>query len=319
MKHFFAYALAFLLFFFSQVAIGQDADDDSAIERIPIWDGVVAGFDADYEHKPMVQLDPERVGEITNGTISVFPAAKPNKNRASVMIFPGGGYRLLADLKEGDRVAKFLAGEGFTCFVVRYRVSKSNEKPFQFPGPLYDARQAMRYVRANAEKYDIDPEKIGVMGFSAGGHLASMAMTRYEDELDGEVVDEAMSEIGLRPAFGVLIYPVTTMVGPAAHGGSKRALFGESPSEEELIAASPERRLTAESPPMFLVHTEFDPVNSLGTLELAIAAKKAEVGCELHLYPTGGHGYGMGRKGDTEETNPVIAWPELLVKFLKRQ
>lgn len=311
--------LALLLICFSQISVAQELDDADSIERFPIWEGQVAGFDPDFDHQPMVQLDPERVGEVTRGTISVFPAAKPNKNRASILIFPGGGYRLLADLKEGDRVAKFLADQGFTCFVVRYRVSKSNDKAFQFPGPLYDARQAMRHVRANAEKYGIDPDKIGVMGFSAGGHLASMVMTRFEDEFDGEIVDEAMREVSLRPAFGVLIYPVTTMMGEAAHRGSRRALFGDSSSEEDLIAASPERRLTKDSPPMFLVHTEFDPVSSLGTLELAIAAKKAEVGCELHLYPMGDHGYGMGRKGQSEMTSPVNAWPELLVKFLKRQ
>ena len=312
MKTLLTISLACFILSVSQPAIGQESEEAPQIERIPIWDGQVPGFDADFEHQPMVQLDPERVGEITNGTISIFPAAEPNKNHVSVLIFPGGGYRLLADLKEGDRVATYLAEQGFTCFVVRYRVSRTNERPFQFPGPLYDARQAMRYVRANAEKYDIDPDKIGVMGFSAGGHLASMAMTRYADELEGELVDPETSDISLRPAFGVLIYPVTTMVGPAAHGGSKRVLFGDSPSEEELIAASPERRLTEESPPMFLLHTEFDPVvSSLGTLELAIAAKKANVDCELHLYPMAGHGYGMGRKGETEKANPVNAWPEL--------
>ncbi len=317
MKNSLFYALSMLLT--ASFVFAQEPDNPEPSEQIPLWDGQVAGFPADYEHKAMLQLDAEHVSEVTNGTISVFPAANPNENRASVVIFPGGAYRVLADLKEGDRVAAYLAEQGFTCFVVRYRVSKENAKPFMFPGPLYDARQAIRFLKSNAEKYDIDPDKLGVMGFSAGGHLASMAMTRYDDELEGEIIDGLLDDVSLRPAFGALIYPVATMMGPAAHGTSRKVLFGDSPSEEELAAASPAMRLHEGSPSMFLVHTEFDPVNSLPTLELAVAAKKAKVGCELHIYPTGDHGYGMGRAGETEMTNPVNAWPDLLVKFLKRQ
>jgi acetyl esterase/lipase len=298
------------------IVIGAEAQSQQVLQ---VWSGSVPGFPEDFEHKAPVRVDSERITEVSQATISVFRASEPNENHASVVIFPGGGYRILADLKEGDRVASFLAEQGFTSFVVRYRVSKSDDKAFQFPGPLYDARQAIRYLKTNAEEFDIDPDKLGVMGFSAGGHLASMAATRDQDEIEGELIPDEMTDVDLRPAFAALIYPVATMAGPSAHGGSKRALFGDSPSEEELIAASADRRMSETSPPLFLIHTEFDPVDSAATLRLALAAKEAKVKCELHLYPTGGHGYGMKRPEDTELTNPVIAWPELMVKFLKRQ
>lgn len=326
MKNFWCAALSLLICQLSVAVMAQKVDKSLGVdrpepsERISLWEGPVPGFAEDFQHQEMVQLDAEHVSEVTRDTISVFPAAKPHENRASVVIFPGGAYRVLADLKEGDRVAAYLAEQGFTCFVVRYRVSKEfGREAFQFPGPLYDARQAIRFLKANAEKFNIDPDKLGVMGFSAGGHLASMAMTRYQDELEGEMVSETAKDMSLRPAFGALIYPVATMVGAEAHGTSRKVLFGDSPSEKELEAASAAFRLDADSPSMFLVHTEFDPVSSLATLELAVAARKAKVGCELHIYPMSDHGYGMGRKNRTEQDSPVNAWPELLVKFLKRQ
>ncbi|MEJ6571440.1 MAG: alpha/beta hydrolase [Akkermansiaceae bacterium] len=282
----------------------------TSAQTIQLWPDGTPGFSKDYVHKPFVQQDPERISEISQPFMRISPADPSKATGHGLLIFPGGGYSILADKKEGDRVAKFFASKGISSFVVCYRVSrKGGEKGYQFPGPLLDARQAMRYVRKNAAKYKIDPSKVGVIGFSAGGHLSSMFGTRYNDQLDGDPV----SDISVKPAFTAMIYPVVSAIEPYSHGCTRKIL-GKNPSDQEKIAISAERLITKDTPPMFLVHNQFDGVKSLNSIALAEAATKAKAHCELHLYPAKAHGFGMGIKGK----DLAADWPNLLVKFIKR-
>lgn len=282
----------------------------SHADPIPLWPDKVPGFSETYKHKPYVQVDPERISETSRAFMRVFPADPAKATGHGLLIFPGGGYNILADKKEGDRVARFFASKGITSFVVCYRVSKSTrDKAYQFPGPLLDARQAMRHVRKNAAQFKIDPHKVGVIGFSAGGHLASMVGTRYHDTLEGDPV----SDISVKPAFTAMIYPVISAIEPYAHGCTRKIL-GNNPTEQEKIALSAERLITKDTPPMFLVHNQFDPVKSLNSINLAAAATRAKVPCELHLYPAREHGFGMGTPGK----DLAADWPVMLDKFIKR-
>lgn len=281
---------------------------------IPLWPDGVPGFAEGFKHQPFVQVDPQRITETSQPFVRIFPADPSKATGHGLLIFPGGGYSILADKKEGDNVARHFAAKGIACFVVCYRVSKKHADPgYRFPGPLLDARQAIRYVRKNAETFKIDPKKVGVIGFSAGGHLASMCATRYNDTLAGDPA----SDISVRPAFAALIYPVVSMIEPYSHQGSRNNLLGKKVPKKELIEASAERRVTRDSPPLFLVHNQFDPVSSQNSLMLALAATKVKTHCELHLYPANSHGFGMGKSGDDEISQPAMVWPSLLEKFIQ--
>jgi len=285
-------------------------------QTIPLWPDGVAGFAEGYQHQAFVQVDPQRITETSQAFMRVFPADPAKATGHGLLVFPGGGYSILSDQKEGNDVARYFASKGITCFVVCYRVSKKHaDADYRFPGPLLDARQALRYVKINAKALHVNAGKIGVIGFSAGGHLAGMCATRYEDKLAGDPI----SDISVRPAFAALIYPVVSMIEPNTHRGSRNNLLGKNPSKEEMIAASTERRLSKDTPPLFIVHNQFDPVTSQNSLLLALAATKAKVPCELHLYPAGDHGFGMGKPGDTEKNQPAMLWPSLLEKFIKRR
>ena len=246
----------------------------------------------------------------------VFQADPTKATGQALLIFPGGGYSILADKKEGDDIARYFAEKGVTCFVVCYRVSKKHTHPgYRFPGPLLDARQAMRYVKTHAKQFNINAKKIGVIGFSAGGHLAGMVATTYNDKL----AEDPLSDISVRPAFAALIYPVVSMIEPNTHAGSRKNLLGNNPTKQRMITTSIERRVTRNTPPLFIVHNQFDVVTSQNSLLLALAATKAKTPCELHLYPAKPHGFGMGRPNDTEKNQPAMLWPELLEKFMLRQ
>ncbi len=279
-------------------------------EKVELWSGQVPGFPADYQHQAHTQQDPEHITEVSKPFLRVFPAMGRPTGQA-IIIFPGGGYRVLADLKEGDRVGAYYAARGITCFVVRYRVTRGNHPGFRFPGPLLDARQGIRLAKQSAEKFGFDPKKVGVIGFSAGGHLASMCATLFDEKFEGE----PDSDISPRPAFAGLIYPVTSLISKTGHGGSRVALMGKSATEKELQAVSPELQIKSGYPPLFLAQTQFDFVNSNDTLTLAQAAMAAKVPCETHIFPGKDHGFGMGRKGST---GPETTWPELFEAFLKR-
>ena len=239
-------------------------------------------------------------------TAHLPPPGKPA--RASVVVCPGGGYGHLAVDHEGRQVAEWLNGLGIAAFVLRYR----HGKPHRHPEPLMDAQRALARVRHDAAKWELDPDRIGILGFSAGGHLASSAGTLFH-EGDPEAEDP-LDRVSCRPDFMILVYPVITLEGEAAHRGSRRNLLGDDPAPELIERLSTHRQVTKRTPPTFLVHATDDrgvPVEN--TLLFYRALVKAGVPAELHVFPKGGHGFGLGKKGSS-----AAAWPGLCARWLKR-
>lgn len=231
--------------------------------------------------------------------ITVYQPAPGTATGAAFIVLPGGGYRGRA-AHEGEPIARWLNSVGVTAFVARYRVS-----PYRHPAPLSDALRAIRYVRAHARAWGLDG-RVGILGFSAGGHLASTAATQFA-EADAAAADP-VERVSSRPDLAVLIYPVITFTEDAwVHKGSRTNLLGADATPDRMAAMSSERRVTASTPPVFLVHTTGDtgvpPENSLLFVQ---AMRKAGVALELHLYEGGRHGFGLG-----EKDGPIGTWPML--------
>lgn len=254
--------------------------------QISLWPSEVPGEETP-KAKPVVQIDQkgviERLLVVTNPMLEVYQPPKPNGS--AILIFPGGGYNRLAIKKEGYEIAEWLSKLGYTAFVLQYRVPDKQE------GALMDAQRAIRIVRSKAKAYNINPDKIGVLGFSAGGSLAARAATSYEDQTY-PLVDE-MDSLSSKPNFSVLIYPAYLDQG-------------------ENNSITPELRVTEETAPMFLfVAADDTHANSSLVMTQELRAKNVLV--ELHVVPKGQHGYGM-RKG-----NPAAeAWPALVESWLKK-
>lgn len=227
--------------------------------------------------------------DISRPTIAVYKPAKQDPKRTAVIIFPGGGYRGVSILKEGYNVARAFNEMGVTAFVVKYRTPSDRHMKDKRTGPLQDAQQAIATVRRDAAKYQIDPARIGIMGFSAGGHLAATAGTLFKSPVLSQ-----WRSADVRPDFLMLIYPVITFVDPSVHSGSRKMLLGETPSQADMQRFSPHLAVSDETPPTFLIHAADDqtvPVaNSIRFFE-ALEARK--IPAELMIYPAGGHGYGL--------------------------
>lgn len=231
-------------------------------------------------------------------TITPFPAPKETATGAAIVIFPGGGYARLSDVKEGSDVAKWLNTLGISAFVVKYRLGMR----YHQPNPLLDAARAVRTVRARANEWNIDTNRIGILGFSAGGHLASTLGTHFDA---GKPDDkDEIERVSSRPNVMVLLYPVITM-GEFTHTGSKKNLLGENPTPDLIKQYSNEFNITKDTPPTFLVHTMTDagvPVEN--SMMFSAALRKAGVPFELHLYERGPHGFGLA------SNDPVLSsWP----------
>lgn len=229
--------------------------------------------------------------------------AKNRKYDGAVVIFPGGGYAMRAD-HEGKGYAEFLNENGIDAFVCQYRVS-----PDRFPYPLLDARRAVRYVRYHAKEYGINPEKIGVMGSSAGGNLAALVST-YREKIEHENIDE-IDNADYLPSFQILCYPVITLSDLSyAHVGSAMNLMGENMRLAKEL--SPELIADEKTPKAFIWHTFADDcVPVLNSLEYAKTLKNINVPCELHIFPEGRHGLGLA----SEEPH-TAQWSNLLLKWL---
>ena len=247
----------------------------------------------------------ESMPGVPEPTLTAFSPPPGAANGASVVVCPGGGYVVLAD-HEAAPVARWLATLGVTAFLLRYRLSPAARHPHM----LEDAARAVRTVRANASAWDLDPARIGVLGFSAGGHLCSMLATHF-DAGDPEAPD-AVERVSCRPDLAVLVYPVITLQDPHGHSWCRQCLLGESPDPAQVAFLSSETQVTPETPPMFLVHTADDDVPCQHSLLMASALSAARVPFELHLYEKGGHGYGLA------ETDPILrAWPARCADWLR--
>ena len=236
------------------------------------------------------------ISKISRPTITVYQPANSLANGTAVIIFPGGGYWIEAAVHEGSDVAKKFAEMGVTAFVVKYRIPNSAWMVNTEIGPLQDAQQAIKTVRENAVKWNINPGRIGVLGFSAGGHLAATTGTHFK-----KVLIPNANNTSLRPDFMILIYPVISFMPGIGHQGSAAQLIGNNATLEKKAEYSNELLVTAETPASFLVHSSNDDgVSPMNSIEFYNALIKNKVPAELHLYQSGGHGFGLYIKNSKE-------------------
>ncbi|HRZ98546.1 MAG TPA: alpha/beta hydrolase [Paludibacter sp.] len=246
---------------------------------------------------PESYRDPEFIVNISEPRMIAFPAAKEKACGAAVLICPGGGYSGVSQIKEGSEFAKWFNEMGVSAFVLYYRMPNGHHEI-----PLKDAQTAFQIIRNRAKERNISKKKIGIMGFSAGGHLASTVGTHFKNSKQ-------------RPAFMILGYPVVTMNKELTHGGSRNNLLGKNPSEELVKLYSNELQVTKKTPPTFMVHaTDDGAVPIANSQQLLKALQDKKVSAELQIFEKGGHGFGMRKKGI-----PADNWPELLKKWLKTQ
>jgi acetyl esterase/lipase len=270
-----------------------------AADPIPLWPGGTPGgkgLEADMTKpsdglvagKPVIRL-----GNVDNPAITVFSPPVGKNTGAAVVVCPGGGYQILAYDLEGTEVCDWLNSIGITGVLLKYRVpTRPRQKAYE--APLQDAQRALRLVRSHAGEWKIDPNRIGILGFSAGGHLSAVTACQF-DKRTYEPVDAADS-LSCRPDFAVLIYPA----------------YLTQKDRREIV--SPELTVTSNTPPTFLVQTEDDPVQVESSLYYFLALKNAHVPAELHVFPKGGHGYGL-----RASTNSVTTWPKLAEQWMHSQ
>jgi acetyl esterase/lipase len=247
-------------------------------------------------------------GDQDTPTVTVYPALDGTRTGTAILIAPGGSYRMLALNHEGRQFANFFNGMNVTAFVLKYRLGPRYHHPIE----LGDVQRAIRWVRAHSDEYGFRPDRVGLMGFSAGGHLASSAGTHFDDgKLDAP---DPIDRLSCRPDFLILAYPVITMLPPHAHEGSVANLLGENPSPELRKQLSNERNVTARTPPTFLLSTSEDTVVAPeNTVEFYLALRMAGVPAEMHVFEKGPHGVGL----DLE--NPGLGiWPLLLTNWLRQ-
>src|SRR5579883_2619975 len=245
--------------------------------------------------------------DIDKPTLTPYLLAPGRGAGTAVVVCPGGGYSHLAMDHEGDQVARWLNSLGVAAFVLKYRLGPKYHHPVE----LGDAQRAIRTVRARAEAYRVMPDRVGIMGFSAGGHLASTAATHFDggNAMAADPIDRA----SIRPDFAVLCYPVISFTTPYVHRGSLRALLGDNPDPKLVELLSNELQVTAQTPPTFLFHTTEDktvPVEN--SVLFYMALRKAGVPAEMHIYERGPHGVGLA---PTDEA--LSSWPGRLADWLR--
>lgn len=283
--------------FFSAGAMAQ--------KSFPLYNGEIPGALKSSDEESVDANG--HVGKISRPTVTVFksPTAKPNG--AAVIIFPGGGYWINAIQHEGFDVAKRFNDAGITAFVVKYRIPNDKTMSNRETGPLQDAQQALHVIRKRASEWNINPDKVGIMGFSAGGHLASTAGTHFS-----KAINPALKSSNLRPAFMILVYPVISFIDRVGHMGSREQLIGKSPTEEKIHAYSNELQITSQTPPTFLVHaSDDDVVISENSVRFYQGLIKNKVQGELHIYERGGHGFGMNNPTTKDE------WMDRCLNWMK--
>jgi acetyl esterase/lipase len=291
-----------LLFLFSLICMAYMTN---AQNTIPLYSGPIPGAlpSTNKEKSDTAADGMVRISRISLPTMSIHLPEKSKATGTAVIIFPGGGYRINAIKHEGWDVAKYLAENGIAAFVVKYRLPDSLTMIDPAAGPLQDAQQAISLVRRNAKAYGINPHKIGVMGFSAGGHLASTASTHFRF---------AANPTSVRPDFSILIYPVISFMDSICHKGSREKLIGKTPSEENIKKFSAELQVYDKTPPAFLAHAKDDkavPYSNAVVYSEALLENKVPV--ELVLVEKGGHGFGMTNKQSD------VQWPPKLLEWMK--
>lgn len=245
--------------------------------------------------------------DIDKPTLTLYIADAAHRTNTAIVVCPGGGYRNLAMDHEGDQIARFFNSVGISAFVLKYRLGPR----YHHPAQLQDAQRALQYVRHRAPEWGVAPNQIGIIGFSAGGHLASTASTHFEPAAPG--VTDAISREATRPDFAVLGYPVISFTTDYTHKGSRLNLLGENPDPALVRLMSNELQVTAQTPPTFLFHTNEDTaVPAENSVLYYLALRKAGVPAEMHIYEPGPHGVGLA-----PTIHPLSDWSSRLVNWLR--
>lgn len=294
--------------FFTCLAVTLAVGSSSvAQQEIALWP---EGHPANQGSGPAItEASPNRLVVHHHPTMDMYLPEKFTTG-AAVLVCPGGGYGVLAIDHEGIEVAKWLNARGIAAFVLKYRCGGGDNG---HPAPLSDALRGIRLIRSRADEHAIKPDHVGVMGFSAGGHLASSASTLWDE--GNPDAEDPIDQISSRPDFSILVYPVISMRNGTTHGGSRHNLLGENPDEALVGKMSTDEQVNAKTPPTFLAHASDDrgvvPANSIHYFEALV---KNGVPCELHMYEHGGHGFGMNTL-KTQQNQ----WLDDLDVWLKRQ
>jgi acetyl esterase/lipase len=261
-------------------------------EVIKLWPEGIPGSILNHTYSEYTEKGSDgisRVHKVTDPELIVYPAPDDLATGTAVIICPGGGYHILAIEHEGYYIAEWLNSKGITAFILKYRLPADEIMQDKCTGPLQDAQKAIRIVRSNAQKYNIDPEKIGIMGFSAGGHLASTLSTHYNENIYA-----CKKPVNARPDFSILIYPVISMDESITHMGSRTKLLGKHPTEDKVEHFSNEKMVDKNTPITFLVHAADDPAVPVeNSINYFIALKNHNIPAEMHIYEKGGHGFGI--------------------------
>ena len=278
---------------------------------LPLYEQPPSATNAETEQEKVVKTDITRISNVRNPDIAVYLPSKRLATGQSLVICPGGGYQILAYDLEGTDIARYLNSIGVAAVVLKYRLPVSCGCPEPWHAPLDDARRAMRLVRHSSAAWNIDPGKVGVMGFSAGGHLASSLGTHFDR--GNKSAQDPVERESCRPDFMILMYPVISFVDPSTHAGSREALLGKNPDTALMTSFSSELQVRPDTPPTFLVHASDDqtvPVRN--SLLMYDALHSRGIPVEMHILTEGGHGFGLGLG------NPhVNSWTENLRLWLK--
>lgn len=280
------------------------------VQVIDVWNGKVPGAIPSDEFKQHIDTTAGWVDKhsIVRPDLYFYPAPAEKATGTAVIICPGGGYAGLAIRHEGLQVAQWFNSFGVTAFVLTYRQPDDAIMENKSIGPMQDGQKAIRIVRRHAKEWGINPNKIGIMGFSAGGHLASTLSTHFN-----EMAYQPDDSTSARPDFSLLIYPVISMDSTITHWGSRVNLLGNNPTPEQVKHFSNELQVNAQTPPAFLVQSfDDDVVPVQNSIVYALALRKYKIPGELHLYQSGGHGYGLSQWAGTQS-----AWPEACRKWLE--
>jgi acetyl esterase/lipase len=278
---------------------------------LKVWQGKIPGSKTDTSYHEMNVLDKfrTRISKVTDPEIYVYLPAKEKATGTAVVICPGGGYGRLAIDHEGFDVAKWFNEMGVAGIVLKYRLPSDKIMEDKTIGPLQDVQEAIRIVRRNSKDWNIQPNKIGVMGFSAGGHLAGTASTMYNLK-----VYEVKDTISARPDFSILMYGVLSLQKDITHIGTQKGLLGNDAPQPLIDKFSNELNVNAQTPPAFLVHSSDDgAVPVINSILYYQALVKNKIPAELHIFEKGGHGYGLASDHKTSENE----WPDLCKTWLK--
>ncbi len=279
---------------------------------IRLWPHGAPGAIADPDYRQSViyrdnNPNEPRITQVTDATLEAFLPDPAQATGAAVVICPGGGYVVLAYDKEGTVPARWFASHGVAAFVLKYRLPSDAIMRDKRVGPLQDVQEALRTVRRRAAEWHVDPERIGVMGFSAGGNVAALASTLYREH-----VYTPANDTDDRPDFSILVYPVISMEPGITHAGSQHALLGAHPTQADCDRFSAERHVDDRTPPAFLVQAQDDPAVPVRNSMLYYEAMlRHHVPGELHLYEKGGHGFGFESPNASTRT-----WPDALRAWL---